>query len=178
MIEAESMKRHPKTSAPCLLVMFGLPGAGKTYVARQLTRFGFHVHDADDDLPQDMRSAIAHAMPVTVDMRDRFMSAVREHALQLTNRHPRVVIAQTFLKQIHRDAFVSLFPTALFVLVTAEQNLRITRLEQRTRQPLEPGYAHAMVTAFDPPVALFATIINNSDASCLQAQLEKLVARL
>jgi gluconokinase len=42
-----------------LLILFGLPGSGKNFVGRILQEdFGFLFHDADDDLPDEMREAI------------------------------------------------------------------------------------------------------------------------
>src|SRR5690606_4548719 len=56
-----------------LLVLFGIPGAGKTYVGRVLAAdFGFHFRDVDQDLPDEMREAIVNKQPVTDAMRDAF----------------------------------------------------------------------------------------------------------
>lgn len=158
--------------------MFGLPGAGKSYVARRFAALhGVHFHDGDDDLPADMREAIDHAAKVTPDMRDRFVDAMVASVKSLLARHARVVLAQTFLKQQHRARFLAAFPFAEFVLVAAPSELREWRLQHRHHQPLEPAYARAMTGLFDPPPSGVRIVTNDGDAAALDAQLHSLSPR-
>ena len=161
-----------------LLVTFGVPGAGKSFVARALAQRGFHAHDGDDELPADMRSAIERAQPVTEEMRDRFVDALLTKVATLVADHPRLVVAQTFLKQRHRTRFLGRFPGARFVLVRASDAVRVERLEHRTHQPLDAAYTRKMVAAFDDPLESFAVIDNTGNAKSLEAQLDALVLRL
>ena len=157
--------------------MFGLPGAGKSFVARQFASLeGAHFHDGDDDLPADMRAAIDAAQKVTPDMRDRFVDAMSHSVESLLRRHQDVVLAQTFLKQRHRERFLSRFPAARFVLVAAPTELREHRLANRHHQPLEPAYARAMTSLFDPPPRGVRVITNDGDAQRLEEQLRSLRA--
>jgi len=56
MTVLRQVETMPKShQSPALYVAFGLPGAGKTFAAYVFERFGFTVHDGDDDLPADMR---------------------------------------------------------------------------------------------------------------------------
>ena len=169
---------RPVVSPPVLLVTFGLPGAGKSFVARALEQRGFHAHDGDDELPADMRAAIERAVPVTEEMRDRFVDALVARVALLLPEHPRLVIAQTFLKQRHRTRFLSRFPQARFVLVRASDAVRVQRLEHRTHQPLDAAYTRKMVTLFDEPLEPYAVIENTGDAKSLEVQLDALVQRL
>jgi gluconate kinase len=159
-----------------LFVIFGLPGAGKTFVARRFGARGFHVLDGDDDLPSDMRAAIERARPVTPEMRERFMTALRTHVAALWVEHPRLVVAQTFLKQVHRAEFARHFPDATFVLVTASAPERAARLARRPAQRLDAAYVHKMIEAFDPPVAPFVCIANTGVAEALERAVDALVA--
>lgn len=162
-----------------LVVMFGLPGAGKTFVARQFSALhGWHFHDGDDDLPADMRATIDAAAKVTPDMRNRFVDAMCDSVEALLKEHARVVLAQTFLKQQHRERFLSRFPHARFVLVAAPSELREHRLAHRHHQPLEPAYARAMTSLFDPPPRGVTVITNEGDAKRLEAQLRALSPEL
>jgi len=158
-----------------LVVMFGLPGAGKSYVARRFaTVHGLHFHDGDDDLPRDMREAIDRAEKVTPEMRDRFVDAMAGAIEGLLRSHPRVVLAQTFLKRIHRERFLTRFPRARFVLVAAPAEVREARLAHRHHQPLQPDYARAMTTLFDPPPRGVEVITNDGDEARLDQQLQAL----
>jgi gluconate kinase len=156
-----------------LLVFFGLPGAGKTYVARRLAqRRHFHFHDGDDELPPDMRDAISRAAVVTPDMRDRFVDALISKATELLAQHPHVVLAQTFLKSMHRERFLKAIPSARFVLITAPEETRVTRLARRAHQPLEPKYARAMTAMFDDAPDGVTVIANDGDPNALDAALD------
>jgi len=166
----------PAARAARLFVIFGLPGAGKTFVARRFGARGFHVLDGDDDLPPDMRTAIARAQPVSPEMRERFMTALRAHVAALWAEHPQLVVSQTFLQQAHRAAFARHFPDATFVLVTASDQERASRLARRPDQRLDVAYVQKMIAAFDPPVAPFVCLANTGDAKEPEREVDALVA--
>lgn len=146
-----------------LFVPFGLPGAGKSYAARLFENFGFFYHDGDNDLPERMKIAIANASPVDDGMRDEFFQQIISTTAQLKQSHPRLVVAQTFIKEKYRLLFLEAFPHAHFVLVQAEDTIRERRLERRTNQPLQPDYARRMALNFDPPHIPYTVIVNNRD---------------
>ncbi|MEZ4669757.1 MAG: AAA family ATPase [Anaerolineae bacterium] len=159
-----------------LFVFFGLPGAGKSYAANVFERFGFYIHDGDVDLPDEMRHAIATQQPVDDTMRDEFFRRITEHVRQLLPAHPRLVLAQTFIKEKYRRRFLKTFPQAQFVLVEAGDTLRERRLERRTNQPLEPNYTRKMVAMFEPPHIPYITINNDTDGDQhLETQIRRLV---
>jgi gluconate kinase len=108
-------------------------------------------------------------------MRDRFMAALREHVAALWMLHPRLVVAQTFLKQSHRRELARRFPEARFVLVTASASVRAARLSRRINERLEGVYLRTMVAAFDPPVGPFARLANTGDDAQLERALDALV---
>ncbi len=164
----------PKNT-PTLFVTFGLPGAGKTYAARLFENFGFTVHDGDDDLPDRMREAISRQQPINDDMRDEFFSRIVGHVHQLLAKHPKLVVAQTFIKEKYRKRFLEHFPYAQFVLVEAEDPIRELRLERRTNQPLEPDYTRKMIALFEPPCIPHLVITNDADGAL---QLEDQIAAL
>ena len=162
---------------PTLIVTFGLPGAGKTYAARLFENFGFTMHDADDDLPDQMREAISTQQPVTDTMRDEFFGRIIAHVHQLLPEHPKLVVAQTFIKEKYRRRFLEHFPDAQFVLVKAEDPIRELRLERRTNQPLEPDYTRKMIAMFETPHIPYKVIINDADGAVqLDDQIAALVA--
>ncbi len=56
-----------------LLIVFGLPGAGKTYVGKLLKdEFGFYFYDGDRDLTDEMRQALKEKKLFNDSMRDVF----------------------------------------------------------------------------------------------------------
>jgi gluconate kinase len=160
---------------PTLIVTFGLPGAGKTYAARLFENFGFTMHDADDDLPDHMREAISTQQPVTDTMRDEFFERIIAHVHELLPQHPKLVVAQTFIKEKYRRRFLEHLPYAQFVLVKAEDPIRELRLERRTNQPLEPDYTRKMIAMFETPHIPYQVIVNDVDG---EVQLDDQIAAL
>ncbi len=160
---------------PTLIVTFGLPGAGKTYAARLFENFGFTMHDGDDDLPDHMREAISTQQPVTNDMRDEFFDRIIAHVHELLPKHPKLVLAQTFIKEKYRRRFLEHFPYAQFVLVIAKDPIRELRLERRTNQPLEPDYTRKMIAMFETPHIPYQVIVNDVDG---EVQLDDQIAAL
>lgn len=162
---------------PLLFVTFGLPGAGKTYVARCFQPFGFVFHDGDDDLPDAMRAAISASLPINDTMRDEFFARIIASVKALNSYQPRLVVSQTFIKEKYRLLFLEYFPHARFVLVQADEAIRERRLTQRSHQPLAPEYARRMSLNFEPPHIPHAIITNNDDGeAAIRQQIAILIA--
>jgi gluconokinase len=163
--------------AQSLFVTFGLPGAGKTYAARLFERFGYYVHDGDDDLPEEMRQRIATQQPLDDHLRDTFFARIIAHTHELHPRYPHLVVAQTFIKEKYRLRFLSHFPHARFILIEAQEPIRISRLVHRTHQPLDPAYAAHMVTLFEPPHIPHLRLNNDDNGDHhLEQQIAQLVS--
>jgi gluconate kinase len=160
-----------------LFVAFGLPGAGKTYVARAFEQFGFAMHDGDDDLPDNMRAAIAASQPIDDTMRDAFFARIIASTGRLLPDYPNLVVAQTFIKEKYRRVFLDHFPVAHFLLVEAEIPVRERRLAHRTHQALDPDYVRKMDAIFEPPRIPHRVILNNQDGDThIKTQLAAILA--
>jgi gluconate kinase len=98
------MSPFPETNDPkVLIIVFGLPGAGKTYVGRILQEcFGFFFYDGDNDLPDRMRAAIAAQAPIDDAMRDVFFARIILSIRRLQPEHNRLVVGQTCIKEKYR----------------------------------------------------------------------------
>jgi gluconate kinase len=159
-----------------LFVTFGLPGAGKTYAARCFESFGFFCYDGDIDLPDSMKAAIAASQPIDDTMRDEFFQRLIASVERLYHQQPRMVVAQTFIKEKYRVLFLEYFPAARFVLVEADVAVRERRLSHRHHQPLDPDYARRMTQIFDPPHIPHLVMTNDVDGDThLNRQIGELV---
>jgi gluconate kinase len=160
-----SSGQHPRNQAgdlPRLLVVFGLPGAGKTYAGRVIAEtLGFHFYDGDTDLPDALLHAIRASQPVSEAMRDEFFSRILASLDRLTPIQPRVLLAQTFIKEKYRRWVLDRYPQAQFILVEADPSVRQHRLEHRTAMPLALDYVRQMDTLFDPPQIPHLVLDNN-----------------
>ena len=145
-----------------LIVIFGFPGVGKTYIGEILRDiYGYYLHDGDIDIPKDMKERIDHARPLTVDMRDEFFQKLLEHIQDLAAVHERLVVTQTFIKEKYRTKVKDAFPTAKFIYIEADEKIREHRLKKRTNYPLDIDYAKKMTGFFEKPKIKHDVIINN-----------------
>lgn len=156
-----------------LLFLFGLPATGKTFVGNVLqNNFDYVFHDGDVHIPADMTEALNKNQPVTENMRDRFIANLLAAAAQLKIEHTKIVIAQTFIKDRHRQLALQKFPDAKFILVETSDLIREKRLVNRRTNPIDPEYAKQMVNNFDTPTIPYVTIQNNWDGE------EKIIEQL
>ncbi len=136
-----------------LIILFGLPGSGKNYVGRVLAEdFGFYFHDADDLLPDDMRTAIVNHQIATDDMRDRHLSAIAAAIRGLQVEHERLAIAGAFFKARNRHWLTEQFPDLIWVLVETTPELQHLRLFQRHNHLADAAYAAQIRSQFEQPV--------------------------
>jgi gluconate kinase len=160
-----------------LFVLFGLPGAGKTYCSKIAEKyFGYQLYDGDNDLTLEMQKAIQTQQVITDDMRDVFFDNLIESAKHLLTRYEKIIIHQTFIKEKYREEFLQAIPQAQFVLIQTNAKIREKRLRERKEYPLDEDYARKMVLLFDKPLIKHTKIQNNFDGDkIIKEQLEKIL---
>ena len=147
-----------------LIILFGLPGSGKTYVGNVIAKnFPYYFHDGDLDLPEAMKQRLAKKLPITDSMRDIFFDQINQQIQRLKQTHKNIVVAQTFIKEKYREQLLTLFPELHFLLIEAESSIREKRLADRLDYPLDLEYSRSMVSNFDPPTIPYSIIVNNTD---------------
>ena len=147
-----------------LLIVFGLPGAGKSFVAQVLLdHYGYTVHNGDDDLPEVMKSALLEKGQITDSMRQAFLDCMIRSLKIHLNTSNFVVLHQTLLKEFMRQALYSEFPFAQFILVTSEESVRETRYANREYFNLGIPYLRHMSALFDPPIIPHKVLRNTKD---------------
>lgn len=160
-------------------MLFGVPGAGKTYVGRVLANItDFHFHDLDQDLPDDMREAIIHKQPVTDAMRDRFYARAIAITRALRAAYPRVAIANTLLKNRHRKQLAAAFPDARFILVKSAPGLIDARFAVRGKYMIDLDDARRMAAAFEPPTLPHHVLQNTDGREKVVRQLYALLEQI
>lgn len=163
-----------------LLVIFGLPGAGKSYLGNILQKtFGFFHYDGDEALPMNMKKALLKGQPVTDRQRSIFFNRLIQQLKKITVQFKDIAVSQTFIKEQYRLRFAKHFPKAVFLLVRANRLIREKRLSERKTFPLEKEYQHVMSLMFEPP-RIAHTIINNnaSGKKMLITQMETIFSSL
>lgn len=158
------------------IVVFGLPGAGKTYVGRILEKyFDFLLYDGDVDLSDEMHKAIKMQKPFTNTMRDEFFARVIKRMQTLIKEHAKLAVAQTFIKEKYRHQVRVVDPKALFLLVQTSQAIREKRLSKRKALPLPLDYARQMVANFEQPKIPHTILFNDEEGErYVKQQLDQL----
>src|SRR5689334_345638 len=132
-----------------IVVLFGLPGAGKTFVGEVIReRYGFYFYEGDRDLPDEMKDRIRESLPIADDFRDKFFRRIIYNLQK--NKESKIVLTQTFIKEKYRQWILDTFPGAKFVFIEASDTVREQRLKKR--DDLNLVYAKKMTTLFEKPI--------------------------
>jgi len=144
-----------------LVILFGLPGTGKTYTGKVFEKyFGFYFYDGDNDLTPEMKKAINSKTVFTDQMRDKFFKILTNKIKKLSKKYKNLAIAQTFIKEKYRLQLIKLIPKTKFILIETKKDIREKRLMKRINYPLDLEYARKMEGNFDKPI-IKHQIINN-----------------
>ena len=145
-----------------LFIVFGLPGAGKTYVGKLFKdEFGFFFFDGDKELTDEMQQALKEKNLFNDSMRDVFFQSLINKVLQLHRTKKHLVVAQTFIKEKYRNQLLKAMPFARFILVQTKKVLREKRLLQRN--DLDQDYVKKMITLFEKPTIEHFKIRNDTN---------------
>lgn len=158
------------------IYLFGLPAAGKNYVGQVLAdEFGFEFYDGDRDLTPELRDAVRHQQLFTDAMRDRFYSHLVDRIATLRLVYPDLAFGQATFKERHRQQIAAAFSDVVFVLVEAEEEVRMARLRAGNTD-VTVEYARRIASFFEPPRHEHATIKNNGRREEVVRQLADLLA--
>jgi len=161
-----------------LLILFGLPGAGKSFAGQLLqAEFGFTFHEADEDIPDDYRQQVLAGQVVGEPMRDAYHHHLLERIAELHIDHPRLAVAAPLLRDRHRQWIHARFPEAVFILVNCEQPAWESRLAARTHT-ISLAYAHK-VASMNEPVTVPHILLDDSidGQNGLRRQIAEILAQ-
>ena len=161
-----------------LLILFGLPGAGKSFAGEVLrAEFGFEFHEADDDIPDDYRQLVLAGQVVGEPMRDAYHRHLIARIAELQLAHPRLAVAAPLLRDRHRQWIQASFPAALFVLVQCEPGAWQARLASRTHT-ISLEYAQR-VASLNEPATIPHSVLDDGAAGItgIVGQLREILTR-
>jgi len=163
-----------------IIVLFGLPGAGKTYIGNILKEnFEFFLYNGDNDLPKRMRKALVSKEAISDTMRDEFFKRLIARVKKLYAKYTKLAVAQTFIKEKYRLQFSRQFPDARFLLIESNADIRRERLKKRkVGFTLNLEYAESMEKIFESPKINHAVLVNEKDSKEeLLRQIKKLFSQ-
>lgn len=148
MPEEESPVPGRKGTDPLIFVVFGIPGAGKTTIAKSVAQtssvgdsLAILSLDLDDCIPQWMRDNFAVGMYPTLAQREDFAktccdyvddSILRHAPFANTKRQQILVVSFSFVNQDLRVHFRQHFPSAHWILIDTTEEEAQRRMAQRT----------------------------------------------
>jgi gluconokinase len=158
------------SSAPDVLFLFGLAGAGKNFVGDLLgARSERYVYHADVDITPAMREAIRTKQAFTDPIRDEFFQVLAGRIRQLKAKYGHLIVTQAAYKQKHRDFIVQMIPGLQFVHIIANDANILARLSSRG-DLITPEYALLMRTHFENPPSTWPRLLNDGTAEDILRQ--------
>jgi len=138
---------------PNLMLLFGISGAGKTFVGDLVSkRLGYFQYELDRDLTPAMRAAIAAQRSFTERERDEYFDLVTIRIHEISARQPKTVFTQGVYKERHRELLRQRVPGLETVWIKAPLDVVQDRLRAR-EGGVSPDYADIIARNFEAPRA-------------------------
>jgi gluconokinase len=161
------------THAPSVIFLFGLSGAGKSYVGDIIgSHEDWFVYHADDDLTEAMRHVITSKKAFTEEMRDEFFFRIAEKVKYYLTLYPRVVVTQGAYKKKHRQFLRQKINDIEMICVTASDSLIHKRLEDRI-DGISNESAEAIKHIFEEPEDTVKVLFNWEGQTSIIEQLNR-----
>ena len=144
--------------------LFGKAGSGKSHIGEAASRlYGFHFHDADHDLPEAFRQAIAAGGGVTEKMREEYLVVMIATLQRLVSEHLNVCVSQALFRDRMRLRILEAVPAVEFVWVDAPDDVLWARLEARGGHIASRPYAQMVNSLFEVPTVPHAKFVNDDN---------------
>jgi gluconate kinase len=154
-----------------LIILFGIPGVGKSFIGKLLAeQYGYHFYEADVDLTPPMVDAVHTGAMFTDEMRDAFFTTVIDRIATFKEKYQNVVVAQAMAKEKNRLQILKQFPQARFIWVDASSDVIDKRLSVRADW-VSFSYAEKVRKIFDSPKIPHLLLENNHGVHQLKQQL-------
>lgn len=140
---------------PRLLFLFGVSGAGKTFVGDLISsNLGYFHYDLDQDLTPAMRDAISEKRSFTEAERDEYFEVVRGRIQEIGRQYSRVVFTQGAYKERHRAFLRRHIPELQTIWIQAPREVVHDRLQARAGG-VSSEYADMIARNFEaPPIGM------------------------
>lgn len=157
-----------------LIILFGLPGAGKSFIGHLCQQEKNHTHfDGDILLSAAMREQLANNELLTEEMRDELCENLIAAIHELTQQHPQLIVSQALPKKRNRQKILKIFPHAQFFLIEAQYSTRLNRI-QKGHHPMTEKLLQKIDAIFESPNdtnEIYSIINNDTSLEILLSEL-------
>ncbi len=166
---------EPPARRPCLLLVAGLPGTGKSTLARALAeKAEFEILRSDVVRKELAARQQYHANLYTEEWDARTYAACLEQAISLLHQGKRVIVDATFRREHHRGMFLQAgrrccVPTGM-ILCLAEPSIIQARLRQRRHDASDADWTvyQMLAQAWEPLGPETAALVHRIDTGAEQ----------
>jgi gluconate kinase len=159
-------------------LLFGKAGSGKSYIGKLASLiYGFHFHDADEDLPERFRRAIENQETVTEEVREEYIAIIIATIRRLMLANKDICICQALLRNKYREKILEAIPSVEYVWVDAPDDLILSRLENRAGHLAPRGYAERVNRLFEMPTVAHVKFENGNDPIKFDAQMKAIFGK-
>jgi gluconate kinase len=115
-----------------ILYLYGLPAVGKNFIGEIIKeKYNFHFEDADHWLPQNMKIKLRNNEHFTIEEVANYHEIIAQKIFELKSKHENLVISQASLFIEHREKIKKINPEVKFILVSADLETMLERIDQR-----------------------------------------------
>ena len=140
--------------APCVIIVMGVAGSGKTTVASQLAkRLGWRFAEADSFHPPANITRMRDGIPLTDEDRWPWLDAIAAWIDSVRKAGDRCVVACSALKRAYRARLVAGHHDVRFVYLKGDYGLVATRMGGRTGHYMPLSLLQSQFDTLEEPEA-------------------------
>jgi gluconokinase len=137
---------------PCVLVVMGVSGSGKSTIGEQLAeRLGWSYEDGDKFHPASNVAKMSAGHPLTDEDRWPWLQAIADEIDRVCASGRHAVIACSALKRAYRDILVHGRSDVRMVFLKGTEQLIANRLARRKGHFMPPGLLASQFKTLEPP---------------------------
>ena len=143
---------HTSRLTPCIVLIMGVAGSGKTTIGRQLAaELGWPYHEADDFHSAANKAKMGRGEPLNDTDRAPWLAAIRA-AMDACAAHGRsAVFSCSALKETYRQVLTAGLPGVKVVFLRGDRALLQSRLEARPGHYMKAGMLDSQFAILEPP---------------------------
>jgi gluconokinase len=139
-------------TAPRVIILMGVSGAGKTTIGRLLAAdLGWEFLDGDDLHPPQNVAKMASGKPLTGADRSPWLDRLHDLIAKRLATHQPAVLAASLLKEEYRQRVLAGNPGAAIVYLRGDSDLIHRRLRQRSGHYMPAALLQSQFAALEPP---------------------------